>query len=267
MINPTFLHHIRHLYNPHMGVENISSFLYSFIRFTKARNVVEIGAGYTSLWILQALKDNDEEMNNISKLQLDGKCRLFDWPWTVHDKVEQWDQQQHQQQEQHSSPFFGSSQSSSLLCIDNCLHQRETATGASAVARTLGLDDYLHFIKGDAFEMSFDTNSIDILWCDFGVGSNIREFVSNAWGSIRLGGFLICHSTLTNSKTREWLEACRNREGEDVTGMPPEEYVELSLLEPHKHYQNSISIFQKRRQRYDHGDDEVFEEPLFSVYA
>ena len=45
ILNPIFLSQVSSLYNPHMGVENLGPFLYSFLRFTKMRRVVEIGAG------------------------------------------------------------------------------------------------------------------------------------------------------------------------------------------------------------------------------
>ena len=244
-LNPTFLRHVKSLYNPHMGVENVGPLLYSLVRFTKTRKIVEIGAGYTTLWLLQALKDNDDEILGASDLQEEGNCRLLDIPWTVPDVIDNYNTEE-----------------SSLLCIDNCLHQRETATGAGAIARTLGLADYLKFIKGDAFAMDFDEETIDLLWCDFGVGARAKEFVANAWRSVRPGGFLVCHSTLTNQRTRSWLEAVRNREDESSTGMPSGEYVELSLLEPHKRYQNSITILQRRR-----GHNASYEEPIRSEYA
>jgi hypothetical protein len=242
-----FLSHLSSLYNPHMGVENLGPLLYSFIRFTKRRRIVEIGAGYTSLWILQALKENDEELERIRELQRDEKCRLLDYPFTIPPIVENFDKE-----------------SASLLCIDNCAHQKETATGATAVAKSLGLDSYMEFMKGDAFELELGENSVDILWCDFGVGARMREFVSSNWFSIRPGGFLLCHSTLTNQNTRDWLEGIRARAGVEITGIPPNEYVEISLLEPHKRYQNSISILQKRSGA---STTEYYEEPIYSKYA
>jgi hypothetical protein len=127
-----FLSHLESLYNPHMGVENLGPMLYSFIRFTKKRRVVEIGAGYTSLWILQALKENDEEWERMRELQRSGKNRLLDIEWTIPSIVEEYDKEP-----------------ASLLCIDNCRHQKETATGASAVSKALGLDSYMQFLKGD----------------------------------------------------------------------------------------------------------------------
>jgi predicted O-methyltransferase YrrM len=241
VLDAKFASHLSSLYNPHMGVENMGPFLYSFLRLTKKRQIVEIGAGYTSPWLLQALKDNDDEMERIRELQRSGQCRLMDWPWTVPEAVEEYDQLQ-----------------ASLLCIDNCAHQKETATGAAAIAKSLGLDSYFQFLQTDAFELELPDDSVDVLWCDFGVGSRMKDFVAGAWSSLRPGGFLLCHSTLTNKNTRDWLEAVRNRQGQDVTGIPVGEYVEVSLLEPHKHYQNSISILQKRRS---------YQEPLYSTYA
>jgi predicted O-methyltransferase YrrM len=239
-----FLSYANSLYNPHMGVENLGPFLYSFLRMTKCRKIVEIGAGFTSIWILQALKDNDEEMNEARSLQETGKCKLLNYDWTITSIVDGFDDEP-----------------ASLLCIDNCEHQKETATGATAVAKSLGLDSYFEFQRGDAFDL--DLASCDVLWCDFGVGARMKEFVSKAWRSIRPGGFLLCHSTLTNDNTRQWLEAIRNRLAEEVTGIPPEEYVELSLLEPHKRFQNSVSILQKRKS----SSGDVFEEPVYSQYA
>ncbi|KAL3944271.1 MAG: hypothetical protein SGBAC_001665 [Bacillariaceae sp.] len=245
-MHPNFLGHTASLYNPHMGVENLGPLLYSFLRFTKKRRIVEIGAGYTSLWILQALKENDDELCRIKALQDEGKCRLLDYPFSVPSAI---------QDLEDESPL--------LLCIDNCEHQKETATGASAVAKTLGLDSYFQFMKGDAFDLEMEPNSVDVLWCDFGVGARMSEFATSAWKSIRPGGFLLCHSTLTNENTRQWLEAIRARSGQEVTGIPPGEYVEVSLLEPHKRYQNSISIIQKRQS----SEGERYEEPLYSTFA
>ncbi|KAL3802350.1 hypothetical protein HJC23_007175 [Cyclotella cryptica] len=248
-----FLHHVESLYNPHMGVENFGPFLYSFIRFTKRRRIVEVGAGYTTLWILQALKDNELELQRIRDLDNEGRLRMLDYPFGT-PALTDWDV---------SSPSYVPS---SLLCIDNCEHQRQTASNAIGVAKTLGLDQYLNFLQGDAFDALgthfSEVESIDMLWCDFGVGSRMAEYASNVWKYIKPGGFLVCHSTLTNRRTREWLEGLRGRKGEKVTGIPSNEYVELSLLEDHKRFQNSLTILQKRV-----GITGPFEEPIYSEYA
>lgn len=254
LFSPLFLHHVEPLYNPYMGVENAGPLLYSLVRFTKCRNIVEVGAGYTTLYLLQALKDNDDEMERVVDLHNEGRLRLLDYPFGT-PMLEDW----------ASSPSNPSS--SSLLCIDNCEHQRETASGAVHVARTLGLDSYLQFLKGDAFDALdthfSDVESIDMLWCDFGVGNRMKDYAANVWKYIRPGGYLVCHSTLTNTRTREWLEAVRQGKGVDETGIPADEYAELSLLEPHKRFQNSMTILQKRVGI----DGARFSEPIYSEYA
>ena len=247
IVDKCFASQLASLYNPHMGVENAGPLLYSIVRFTKPRTLVEIGAGYTSLWLLQALKDNDNEMKRVAELEKVGKCRLLDYPWSIQENLDEYARKQ-----------------SSLLCIDNCLHQRETATGAAAVAANLGLDQYFRFIQGDAYDMQFEEESIDLLWCDFGVGNRMRDFARGAWKSIRPGGFFVCHSTLTNKGTRDWLEDVRAQLDENVTGIPPQEVVELSLLEPTKRYQNSLTVLQRRRSS-QRGEEYV--EPLYSLYA
>ena len=57
-----------------MGVENAGPLLYSLARFTKTRKIVEIGVEYTTMWLLQALKDNDDEILDVSALQEKGNC-------------------------------------------------------------------------------------------------------------------------------------------------------------------------------------------------
>jgi hypothetical protein len=82
--DPVFLDKIQPLYDMHMGyacggrrvrgggrlaaqwsgaavcvsrrVENMGPLLYTLIRFTKPRRILEVGAGYTSIYILQALR-------------------------------------------------------------------------------------------------------------------------------------------------------------------------------------------------------------------
>lgn len=65
-----FLDLIQPLYDMHMGVENMGPLLYSLVRFLKPLHVLEIGAGYTSIYLLQALKDNHEEMLQYQRMQV-----------------------------------------------------------------------------------------------------------------------------------------------------------------------------------------------------
>ena len=235
-----FLEKCRPLYSVHMGVENAASLLYSLIRFVKPTRVVEVGAGYTSLWLLRALADNNDELRRLATLQNEGGADLLNWPWCepVHIKK------------------------SSLICVDNCRHQTSTARQVETVAHDLDLADRLQFVEGDAFELfrdRFDDESIDCFWLDFGVGDRVADFVRGLWPAISPGGFVLCHSSVTNRGTRVWLDAVRQNEPESVTGVPPGEAHFISFLEPHKHFQNSITVLQKRPPG--------FAEPLYSERA
>lgn len=55
MYNPAFIEAIEPLYDMHMGAENMGPMLYSLVRFTKPTTVLEVGAGYTSIFLLQVI--------------------------------------------------------------------------------------------------------------------------------------------------------------------------------------------------------------------
>ncbi|KAJ1457560.1 hypothetical protein M885DRAFT_515154 [Pelagophyceae sp. CCMP2097] len=242
VFNDDFLRKVEPLYSPHMGVENASPLLYSLVRFLKPQRVVEVGAGYSSIWILRALADNDSELERARSLQRRGECELLDWPWCT------------------SLPeAFLAGPHSSLRCIDNCEHQTTTALGVVGAAEALGVGNKLEFIKGDAFDLRFEADAFDLFWLDFGVGDRVADFVRSVFPAIRAGGHLVCHSTVTNEVTREWLEAVRAGAREAVTGIPPGEVHHISFLEPHKHFQNAVTILQRRPPG--------FAEPVFSQRA
>lgn len=71
-----FLRVVKPLYDLHMGVETMAPLLYSLIRFTKPNMVMEVGAGYTTPFMLQALKDNFDEMAELRKLHARGRCTI-----------------------------------------------------------------------------------------------------------------------------------------------------------------------------------------------
>lgn len=74
MYSDAFIATVRPLYDLHMGVETMAPLLYALIRFTKPTIVMEIGAGYTTPFMLQALKDNYTEITHLRSLHQVGKC-------------------------------------------------------------------------------------------------------------------------------------------------------------------------------------------------
>jgi hypothetical protein len=83
LYSSVFLNAVKPLYDLHMGAENLGPLLYSFARFVKPARVLEVGAGYTSAFLLQALCDNAHELEAYRKLRGDGLAMCGDAPWSV----------------------------------------------------------------------------------------------------------------------------------------------------------------------------------------
>lgn len=232
-----------------MGTENMGPLLHSLVRFCKPRTVVEVGAGYSSIFLLQALADNVEEMTNYQRLDKDG---AHTWPflnWLVERVV-------------HDQYHWGR-----LVCIDSMEHARTTAHLLAEVAEGLGLSDMLDLVEGDAFGWAKeqledgDGDAIDLLWLDFGDGDSLEEIIEKFWPLVaEQGGRIVVHSTLTNTASRAWLASMKERAKE---GTSPLGLFEMSsLLEPHKMRQNSCTLIQRRGYL-----DGEYSEPIHTKYC
>eukprot|EP01124_Arcella_intermedia_P019113 TRINITY_DN2624_c0_g2_i2.p1 TRINITY_DN2624_c0_g2~~TRINITY_DN2624_c0_g2_i2.p1 ORF type:complete len:288 (+),score=77.90 TRINITY_DN2624_c0_g2_i2:464-1327(+) len=260
-----FLKLIEPLYTISFGVENMAPLLYSLIRFLKPKKVLEVGCGYTSVFILQALKDNDEELCNYQHLYDHKKSIIEGTPFLVSSFFEHKTEKESKdsppqdqeelalQEETQDTPQEDSHFQGILHCVDNLEHQQTTANKVLSVVEKLNLFDYLEFHVADAFQFSEQdqTHPFDFLWLDFGAGKRIGEFFEKWWDRLRPGGYVLVHSTLTNKLTRQWIEQMRTDK---------EAFMRMDMacfLEPHKTFQNSFSLFQKR------GD---YIEPIYSLY-
>lgn len=305
----SFLRIVQPLYDMHMGVENMGPLLYSLVRFLKPRSILEVGAGYTSIWILQALRDNYDEMHNYQWLQRNGQCHCEGTPWCVVDYLEQ-------------PRHYGT-----LHCVDNLEHEHTTAGKVLEAAEALDLLDYLDLHFEDAWDYiarlnreraafedrastpepdaepshhehdddddgehdEADTTShaapaaplvFDLVWLDFGAGQTLANFFDRLWPHVRSdGGFVLVHSTLTNRLTRSWLTDMRlmaspeaatstddtddvdakvNRSAASPASSILGAFSTMTFYEPHKLFQNSVSLFQKRYDGYA--------EPIYTNY-
>lgn len=227
------------LYSTYMGVEHVAPLLYSLVRFLKPVTIAEIGSGYTTLFLLRALRDNERELARLKGLGPD-KRRLLDWPWIADRYIDNYEKP-------------------SLHCVDDCKHGAQSASRTQDVAAREGLERYLNFEQGDAFDAKFSDNSIDFFWCDFGAGENLPFFLTTiVLPAVKNGGFVAIHSSVTNQVSRTWLEALR-----DGSWPPASSLHHISFLEPHKNFQNSITLLQKRRQPPP--DSFVYAEPIYSI--
>ena len=328
--SPAFLRAVAPLYDLHMGAENLGPLLYSYVRFTKPARVLEVGAGYTSMFILQALRDNAAELDAYRELRGAGLCKCGDVPWSVDeffvggqsggryrgdplpektspggsrrvsrvsrqssldDGVSLDDEGLLGQSGDGSGPFKtvqnGSSSALSfsgwarggvgsaapgsedarvnegvLHCIDNMAHEHTTAHVVTESASALGMSDRLQLHEADAYDGDLPSTlapgvEFDFMFIDLGAANRVEGFMEAWWPRVRPeGGMVMVHSTLTNALSRGWLERMREK-GRSEPAPPYGAFETISLLEPHKMFQNSVTLFQKRGGPFGRYDEPV----------
>lgn len=242
-LDARWLQAVSPLYNLKMGCENMGPLLYSLARFVKPVRCLEIGAGYTSAFLLQALADNAAEIEAWSR-----------WSATLENPA---------QSESWLAPGFpphceaNGGESAVLHCVDNLAHAGSTTPQLFDVAQRLGLEPWLQLHLDDAraflSESESTIPSFDLVWLDGlldfappirgDVAGGIDAFLSLVWPRVSAGGFVLLHSTLTNSAVRRWLARV-----EDASWGPPGAVI--SLMEPFKRFQNSVTLLQRRPPNY-----------------
>ena len=257
LFSPSWLEATSKCFDAHMGAENLGTALYALCRFVKPENVLEVGGGYTSVFILQALADNHHEIHRLfaagagkdGGMQPQVKGMAPGVEWHVGSEVRR----------------LVNRRPATLHCMDDLSHAYSTAGEVRRVSKRLNIDQHLRLHLKDAWEgppemCANRREPVDLLWVDFGVGGRLEEFLRLYWRCVAPGGLVVIHSTLTNKVTREWLERVRRGEVDfdtfDGTGKKRKNgHVEaggggsvhhISLLEPHKRYQNAFTILQKR---------------------
>lgn len=224
-----------------MGVESVSPLIYALIRLTRPKRVLEIGAGYSSLFILQALADNLEDYKKNKQL-MQGQARV-DQHTGLRRLV-----RGRGFLRRHPVPlalpeFYESDYDPKLSVIDNRSHSSTSAGHVENVARKLKLSHLLQFQDGDFRGMSKklapELLPFDFAWFDCGAFKEYSDFIAEYWHLINPhNGLLVLHSTLTNLQIRYIIQGLKLKQATDLFN----NFEMLSLLEPHKWRQNSVTI-------------------------
>jgi hypothetical protein len=219
-----WLEAVRPLWSRHMGVENMGQVLYSLVRFIKPLTVLEVGAGYTSLFILQALRDNEAELAQL-RMQHSGKV-----PGTGGGGREGLNATGQAEPVTEEAEWYVEecleARQAVLHCVDNEEHDVFTVEhgGLGAVQRIaerLGLSSWLQVHSADAFDLQLGGSGShsahppainlptqwDLVWLD-GITTHERfpEYFRSIWQQVSdSGGLALVHSTLTNAVNRQWL--------------------------------------------------------------
>jgi hypothetical protein len=210
--------------------------IYSLIRSTRPVNVLEVGAGYTTLFALQALADNaadaDAEHQMLLRAAADrtgraGEKLRRELPFLT---------------PQHHEDLY----TPMMVTIDAVRTSGIPAAHVGRAAESLGLDKFLTFLRRDFRGCSAQIDPFylpfDFAFFDCGGHDIFRPFMQEYWPLVKVaGGLIVVHSTLTNAEGLEFIERLKSPEGRRRLG----EFELLSLMEPHKTKQSSFTMLRR----------------------
>jgi hypothetical protein len=224
---------------PSMGTEHVSFLLYSLILMLRPKSVLEIGAGYSTLFLSQALADAAAESHQ--------------------DQLRFKEAAQGNDRVQILSDAAKTDYSPHLYVIDHLGHPKTSAGSVPAALCQLGVDGFTTFIEGRFAGASRHLPPaalpLDFVWFDCGAATGAGiAFLNEYWPLVNAeGGLVAFHSmyvplygagtglgglkvpsALLNEIRKQLADAGREREFEL-----------LSLVEPHKRVQGDVTIIKK----------------------
>lgn len=176
MFTADFLRVAATLYVPSMGTENLSPFLYCLVRMIRPATVLEIGAGYTTLFLAQALVDARAEAAADRQL-LESR--------TIDERTPLLSASARQPYDPH------------LYVMDDLRHRKTSAAQVPPALGRLGLESIVTFLR-DGFSggtQRLPVRDLDFVWFDCGgAGSNGVRFLEEYWPLVKPGGIVAMHS-------------------------------------------------------------------------
>lgn len=237
------------------GTEHVAPLLYSLIRMLKPQTVVEFGSGYTTPYILQALKDNEDDFRSNLKLLKSRVVRHFEKlsdPARGDMAPDDWlldpvTQEVYGQEPVVPIPaYYARPYRPKLFTFEVLPDNDGYVQKLRRLVDTLGLASYFSFMGGArvADYVRFvppDRLPIDFAWNDFG---NKKRFYDETWASVREdGGIMAFHNTTSSEKDhKEDLDRLFDVLRPQLASRQAEL---LTFLEPHKFTQRSLTVVRK----------------------
>jgi|TARA_B100000315_G_C14562499_1_gene581225 predicted O-methyltransferase YrrM len=210
--------------------ENVGPFLYSTIKTIRPKKILEIGAGYTSIFFAKALQEINEEDSFDNDL-INKQSELQEW----------------ERRKKLLNKNYNFNQKTKLIIVDNFSKvKHDTARPVDNAISKLRLDEFIDFVEGDGMNLQLIDNLIekylplDFVFLDFGASAALPILFKFYFQRINdFGGYIMVHSTLTNAMHRLWLAELKLKYKNDSS-------VEImSFLEPNKIMQNSFTLIKK----------------------
>ena len=210
LINKEFCNLLRN----HYLTENVSLFLYSLIRCTRPQSIIEVGAGYSTLFISEAIEDIRRE-------------DVKDYPDDI------WTRERDQ--------FIGEGYKPLLTVVENGEeenHLNPFSTG------DIPLYENINFVQDDIDNyLTSSQENYDLVWMDFGGGLEFMYYFRKFLDKLNGGGCIIVQSTIGSVAGRLFSTELK------LLAHDNSELEIMSFVEPHKQLQNSFTVI-KRMGRY-----------------
>ena len=237
-----FYETVENLRTAGMGTENVAPFLYSLIRMTRSWRLMEVGLGYTTPFMAKALMDMAAEF------EVDRK--LLTTPGRDERKGVL------------SVDYYRRNHVAILHAIDDYSVEGSSANKVIETLSKLELDGLVEVYDGDYRGMSKridpGTLPLDLVWFDCGGLSDYVDFIEEFWPLINPdGGLLLLHYTYWDTAKRydgtEPAQLVLNPIANEIKRQQAKAGVKakfevLSLLEPHKTRQGSVTMIRRLGQ-------------------
>ncbi|MCW0397353.1 hypothetical protein NB696_003941 [Xanthomonas sacchari] len=260
------------------GTEHVAPLLYSLIRMLKPQTVVEFGSGYTTPYILQALKDNDEDFKLNQRLLRERVARHFaalgaadrralspdDW------LLDPTTQDIYGQEPVVPIPSFYAKPYRPRLYTFEVLPENDGYVQRLArLVADLNLDGLFSLHAGCRVSdyvahLPAERLPIDFAWNDFG---NKKRFFDETFAHVRSdGGVMAFHNTTSSEKDHK---ADLDQVFDGLRPLLDARKAELlTLLEPHKFTQRSLTVVRKLsdfKEEFFHDLTEEYDRSLLKL--
>ncbi len=276
MLDPEFLAAVEEIRAPLSGTELMAPLLYSLVRSTRPRTVVEVGMGYTTPFVLRALFENRQDFARERELLKKKIEDLFAGGGAASgrgasgggaggDAAAKLYREWLESEPAAIDPgFYLAPYEPHLYAFDDLSEGYSSAQRSLDVITRLGLDALLTFVRGDPSGKSGTLPPrrlpIDLAWHDAG---GLDAFLDEYWDLVNpAGGMLIVHNTINAWQSN--VLAVKNLKLRQVGQFT--EFELLSVVEPHKLNQRSFTMVRKTgkfAEKYlDRRRDEVAQNAL-----
>jgi predicted O-methyltransferase YrrM len=233
---PSFRHAARDLFVPSMGTEVVAPMLAMLVEFLRPRSVLEIGMGYSTVYLAAALADVADRTEQVSAglaaktAAWEQNGRRLDDGWLMAEPA------------LAAPAAYLEPYQPRLVAIDNLSNEQSSAPRVKALLAELGLDRRVEVINGDLRDgpgrLPAGFTPIDLAWVD---AWECLHYFDHFWEATNPdGGIIVMHYLMTYPEGESIIRYIKRFQRRH-----PDAIEVLNLLEPHKLAQNSVTVLRR----------------------